>query len=155
MHIEAAQPSGLDTIEAIVQQTIQAVYPRYYPAGAVAFFAAHHSTEHIFRDIEAGCVFLGYDDAGRAMGTVTIRGNELCRLFVLPDAQGMGYGTALLDFAEERILSNYDYILLDASLPAKRIYLKRHYREVEYHILETPNGDKLCYDVMQKDRASQ
>ena len=33
----------------------------------------------------------------------------------------------------------------------KHIYLKRGYKETEYNIIETGNGDKLCYDVMVKE----
>ena len=39
-------------------------------------------------------------------------------------------------------------IVLDASLPAKRIYRKRGYVDAEYHTIQTDSGDFLCYDVM-------
>ena len=45
---------------------------------------------------------------------------------------------------------NYDEIVLDASLSAKAIYLKRGYRQTDYHTIRTVNGDHLCYDVMTK-----
>jgi GNAT superfamily N-acetyltransferase len=47
------------------------------------------------------------------------------RLFVLPDYQHKGYGKALLDFAEKKILELYECVQIDASFPAKRIYLKK------------------------------
>ena len=37
-----------------------------------------------------------------------------------------------------------------SSLSAKSIYLKRGYKEVEYHTISTKNDDYLCYDVMKK-----
>ena len=40
----------------------------------------------------------------------------------------------------------------DASFPAKRIYLKRGYKETEYNIIEADNGDCLCYDVMRLEK---
>ena len=58
----------------------------------------------------------------------------------------------MLDFAEEMILKQYDTVVLDASFPAKGIYRKRGYREKEYHIIRTDNGDYLCYDVMERKR---
>ena len=76
--------------------------------------------------------------------------NEIDRLFVLPEFQGKGYGRALLDFAEERIAASYDVIILHASLPAKSIYLKRGFREVDYLKIDTGYGDFLCADVMEK-----
>ena len=93
---------------------------------------------------------LCYDASNHAVGTVTIKKNEICRLFVLPQYQGCGFGREMLDYAEKRILETYDEIVLDASLPAKRIYLKRGYSVMDFHVIETENGDFLCYDVMMK-----
>ena len=44
----------------------------------------------ILSDIEMNRVFLYFDAAQNAIGTVTIKKNEICRLFVLPSRQGMG-----------------------------------------------------------------
>ena len=76
--------------------------------------------------------------------------NEIKRLFVLPDFQRKGYGRELMDFAKEIIRKKHDHIILDASLPAKQIYLKRGYVTAKYNMIETENGDYLCYDVMEK-----
>ena len=64
------------------------------------FFLAHHSEDNIMKDIERNRVFLCLDGSRNAVGTVTIKKNEISRLFVLPSYQGMGYGTEMLDFAE-------------------------------------------------------
>lgn len=136
-------------VQSITVQTIRAVYPRYYPAGAVEFFIAHHSDERIAADIASGIVYL-LVESEMPVGTVTLRGNEICRLFVLPEHQGKGYGRILLDFAEAAILARHPRIVLDSSLPAKPIYLRRGYVPGEFHTIETPNGDKLCYDILTK-----
>ena len=81
---------------------------------------------------------------------MTVKKNEITRLFVLPDHQGNGFGKKLLEFAETAISKRYDEIKIDASLPAKAIYLKRGYKETEYHTIKTENNDFLCYDVMIK-----
>ena len=99
-------------------------------------------------DITYGKVHILYEGE-TAVGTVTISGNNINRLFVLPEYRHRGYGRTLLDFAEKKILESYGYVQIDASFPAKRIYLKRGYREIEYNIIETDNGDFLCYDVMR------
>ena len=54
-------------------------------------------------------------------------------------------------FAEKKILELYECVQIDASFPAKRIYLKRGYKEIEYNIIKTDNGDCLCYglDIMK------
>ncbi len=149
MIIKKAVHTDLYIIRSITLETINAIYPRYYPTGAVNFFIAHHSAENIAADIALGNVFIML--AGEnPVGTVTIKSNEILRLFVLPEHQRNGYGRALLEFSEKKILENYQTISLSASLPAKEIYLKRGYKETESHAILTENGDYLCYDVMEK-----
>lgn len=150
MFIRPALVQDAQTVHRIAKETISAVYPRYYPQGAVDFFLHHHNPDAIVRDIETGCVYLAVDEKDAPVGTVTIRENEILRLFVLPAFQGKGHGKMLLDFAEETVAKQFDTIIIDASLPAKSLYLKRGYRETAYHQLPTENGDYLCYDVMEK-----
>ena len=150
MNILRAAEKDFVTVKDITQRTIKAVYPHYYPKGAVDFFLAHHSDENIMRDIRNGDVFLLLTDDGQAAGTVTTENNEINRLFVLPEYQGYGYGGALLRFAEERIAENYDTAELSVSLPAKSIYLNKGYIFKDYHAIKTANGDYLCYDNMEK-----
>ena len=89
-------------------------------------------------------------DGEEAIGTVTIKENEICRLFVLPKYQHKGFGRQLLNFAEKMIADKYTEIYLDSSLPAKNTYLKRGYVSIETHKIVTVNGDILCYDLMKK-----
>ena len=84
--------------------------------------------------------------------TVTIKDNEICRLFVLPKFQHKGYGKELIDYAERVILKNHSEIILDASMSAKNIYKMRGYKETEYNQIITESGDILCYDVMKKEQ---
>lgn len=153
MPVRAAKKQDQQTVYRIAQETISGIYPRYYPKGAVDFFLQHHNLSAIESDIRSGCVFLAVNEADTAVGTVTIRENEILRLFVLPEYQGMGYGKMLLDFAEGKVAQQFDTVIVDASLPAKSLYLKRGYREKEYHQIKTENGDYLCYDVMEKPAA--
>lgn len=151
MKIIRAEIPDFESVKRLAQMTIRSVYPRYYPSGAVDFFARHHSDENIARDIAAGKVYLlKVEDVD--VGTVTVSENEIARLFVLPEYQHRGYGRALMDFAENMISQTYAEIVLDASLPAKQIYKKRGYVAMAYHTIPTENGDFLCYDVMQKKR---
>ncbi len=150
MHIQLAGTEDSGIVKEITCTTIREIYPQYYPGGAVAFFLEHHSDEAIRSDIAAGCVFLLFDAEQNAVGTVTIRENEICRLFVLPQYQGNGFGTMLLDFAEAEIAGHAREICLDASLSAKAMYLKRGYRETAYHTLRTKDNAFLCYDSMAK-----
>lgn len=48
------------------------------------------------------------------------------------------------------ISEKYDEIQLDASFPAKAIYLKRGYSVIESNVIKAKQDDFLCYDVMGK-----
>ena len=146
-----AEEKHLNIVSKITQQTINEIYPHYYPIGAVEFFKAHHKDSNILADIQEGIVYL-LKDNGDFVGTVTIKKNEICRLFVLPKFQHKGYCKKLIDYAESEILKNYEEIILDASMPGKKIYKMRGYKETGYNQIITESGDVLCYDVMKKER---
>lgn len=85
MHdIVKAKLSDLDIVKSISSTTISEIYPRYYPKGAVDFFLNHHNESNILDDIRQDRVFLYRDEKSNIVGTVTIKDNEICRLFVLP-----------------------------------------------------------------------
>lgn len=152
MEIIQAETGDFETIKRITADTIHQVYPHYYPLGVVGFFLAHHSDENIMADIMCGDVYLmkeGEDD----VGTVTINANEINRLFVLPQFQHKGYGTAMMDFAEGRIFASHAEVRLHASLPGKEFYLNRDYVMTEYRSKMVADGDWLCVDIMKKNRA--
>ncbi len=147
--IRKADPADLSIVRAIVQTTIAAVYPHYYPAGAVRFFQEHHSTAHIEKDLADGAVYLLYDGEFPA-ATLTINGNEINRLFVLPEQQGRGHGTELMEFAEAQIAAQYPEAVLCSSFAAQELYMKRGYIVDRYWKIPCDNGDFLCYYTMKK-----
>lgn len=149
MNILQAQPNQRSLVETITKRTIKEIYPHYYPKGAVKFFLDHHNSDRILQDIQDGIVYLIFDHH-EAVGTITIKENTINRLFVLPNYQKKGFGKKLLDYAEDQIAKKYDLIQLDASLPAKSIYLHRGYQEIQTCIIQTEYDDVLCYDIMQK-----
>ena len=103
--------------------------------------------------LDRGTMYAIFDDDLRAVCVVTDEGEgilELKNLAVSPAHQKKGYGRELLDFAEGKVREEYSEIVIDASLPAKSIYLKRGYKEISYNKILTDNGDYLCYDVMVK-----
>lgn len=145
--LEPADSAAL--VAAIVKETIEAVYPHYYPAGAVKFFLDLHAEKQIKEAISKEEIYLAVAQ-GVTVGTGSIRGNEICRLFVLPKHQNKGYGSQLMDLLEEKIFENHETVHVDASFPAESMYLKRGYSFVSYERIETENGDFLCYHIMEK-----
>ena len=72
---------------------------------------------------------------------------------LLPEYQSHGFGSQLMDFAEDKIAENYSQILVASSLAAKEMYLKRGYKEKRTCKIEADNGDILVYDEMEKQIA--
>ncbi len=151
MRISKAELNEFNFVKEITQTTINVIYPRYYPSGAVDFFLQHHTDERIIDDIKAGKVYILQLDNDEYVGTVTVDGNEIKRLFVLPEYQHNGYGRALMDHAEIVIAQEFHEIVLDASLPAKNIYRKRGYVETQYHTFIAEYWDVLCYVETRKE----
>jgi RimJ/RimL family protein N-acetyltransferase len=133
----------------LVHGVIQAIYPKYYPAGIVDFFLAHHSIEKIRSDIDKGNVLLlKVDD--QLIGTGSRDENGITRVYVAESHQGKGYGSFLMQKLEDEIAKQYDSVLLDASLPASRMYEKRGYKVLCHKTREISEGAILAYEIMGK-----
>ena len=51
-----ATKDDIDHITDLVHETIQTIYPKYYPKAIVDFYYEHHCRENIAKDIENGNV---------------------------------------------------------------------------------------------------
>ena len=147
--ITKAETDEIPLIEEIVSATIKEIYPKYYPEEVVTFFLELHNTESIKKDVLAKKTYV-IQRENILVGTATVDENHLCRLFVLPEYQGQGLGTMLLDYLEDMIIREYGVVLLDASLPSGEFYRKRRYRQVEHREQPVTNGKILSYEVMCK-----
>jgi GNAT superfamily N-acetyltransferase len=149
MNIHNASGGDFELVRSIVSGTIQAVYSAFYPEDVVKFFLDHHDDEAIRRDIAEDNVFL-LDVDGATVGTGTIHGNEITRVFVTPAHQRKGYGTQIMRELESIIARTSRVARLDSSLPGYNLYLKLGYRPVAYKMISTPGGQVLCYHEMEK-----
>ena len=136
-------------VAEIVEKAIRAVYPHYYPSGAVQFFLDLHNEQRIRDALAREDIYFAVVQ-GEIVGTGSIRGNEICRLFILPEYQAKGYGNRLMDFLEDMVFQKYRVIHIDASFPAESMYLKRGYQIKTYEKIKTRGGDYLCYHTMEK-----
>lgn len=149
MRIWKAEPENLESITAIVQQTIWQIYPKYYPDAVVRFFSELHQAEHIMADIEKGCVWILQAD-NQIVGTGTLVENHITRVFVLPEYQGKGYGSRIIETLEALAAEEYHTTCLDASLPAAAFYAGRGYRTINHGTVEAEQNQVLVYEIMEK-----
>lgn len=138
-----------EQIYKLVQNTMKAVYPKYYPKEVVDFFCKLHSTDNISEDIKNGCVFLLFED-NCLVGTGSHKKDHITRVFVDTAFQGQGYGSYIMQNLENEITLKYDRACLDASLPASHFYEKRGYTTVKHEKCGVENGAVLVYEIMQK-----
>ncbi|HPP84461.1 MAG TPA: GNAT family N-acetyltransferase [Bacillota bacterium] len=109
--IITAGKEHIEAVQSITHTTIQKNYPYYYPKDVVDFFLESHDIYSLTNSIWQRKVYLLEDD-GVFVGTGSINGYEICRLFVLPEHQGKGYGSMLMDFLEKKVFLNFPVITL-------------------------------------------
>lgn len=150
MKIEQTGLSELQEVYDLVEDTIRNVYPKYYPQDVVTFFCDLHSRDNIKKDILEGKVFhlISQD---KLVGTITIEGDHIKRLFIDISEQGKGYGHILMEFAEEKISQEFQHSIIDSSLPAIFFYLDLNYNTVRHEKIKTPGEGILVYEVMVKN----
>lgn len=149
MEYVTAGPENIDGIHHVMQSTIRAVYPKYYPTEVVDFFCQLHSREHVQEGVESGNRDVLLDE-GKIVGVGCADGNHITSVYVLPECQGQGFGSYILDCLEARIAREHETAVLDASLPAVMLYEHRGYKTTGHGVLDVGNDVKLIYEIMEK-----
>ena len=149
MNIKKAHTGDLNTIYNIVSESIKGTYPKYYADEIVDFFLMIHSKENIERDLSKYETYL-LEYKGNYVGTGCIKGDNLARLYFLPDFQGKGGGSFMMDFLEGEAFQKYHKIYLSSSLPAMHFYEKRGYKIINHEECKLKNDIMLVHDTMEK-----
>jgi GNAT superfamily N-acetyltransferase len=122
---------------------------RGYPREAICYFLAYHTKEQILEMQTWAALVLETD--GRIVGTGTLLGSTIKRVFVHPSHQRRGYGALLMQALEwEALRRGVRKVDLSASLPSKRFYdLLGYTTECEAYI-PVRNRERLDYYAMVK-----
>lgn len=149
MEFKLANQQNIEAIYELVQETIKAIYPKYYLQEIVDMFSEYHSRDNISKDIGVHNTYLLSVD-GEIVGTGTKNENHITRVYILPKFQKNGYGTFLMKQLEEIIKEQYDYADIDASLPACNLYSHLGYQTVDHGIWHCKNDVIQVYEIMRK-----
>lgn len=149
MEYKKAAMDDAERVCYIVQHTKQVIYPRYYTKAVVDFFGRLHSIENIKKDIEQGRIWVLVED-GEIIGTGSYTDNHITRVYVLPEYQGKGYGSFIMDRLEEGISAQYETCELDASLPACIFYENRGFHTIKHNRHDIGDGEEMIYEIMEK-----
>jgi GNAT superfamily N-acetyltransferase len=142
--------ADLCAVKSLIHKTIVACYPGHYGPEAVRFFADYHNEQAILHDAREGDTIV-FEKAGRIVGTGTLAGNEIKRVFVDPACQRQGVGRLIMELLEDAAAaSGAAAVTLDASLPSRSFYDRLGYTLVEKAWLDVESGGRLAFFRMQK-----
>jgi len=148
--IRKFRPGDLEDVNGLVNATIEVSYAEAYPREAIDFFLACHTPERILEDANRGCTFV-LASGGRIVGTGTLLGSTIKRVFVHPSHQRRGYGALLMRALEREALDRgVGRVDLSASLPSKRFYDVLGYVTEGAAYIPVQSGKWLDYFAMAK-----
>lgn len=114
-------------------------------------FIAAHTTERQVRylksQLDNGAEIYLMSDKTRPVGIVSLLGDVIGDLYMLPDEQGRGYGTKLLRFAMEKCTGTPTLWVLSSNRRAMNLYERLGFHATgECHILsETLSEIEMVY----------
>lgn len=117
----------------------------------VDFFSRLHSVDNIIKDIEQGKIDILIKD-GKIVGTGSYIENHITRVYVLPEYQGQGFGSMIMDKLEKDIFTRYYCCELDASLSACIFYENRGFRSIKNVKYDIGDGKTMIYEMMRKTK---
>lgn len=145
--VTQANMDMLSDIYELIHMTIKDIYTKYYSDKAVDFFLELHSKENIANDIATGKVYVVSHDQD-VIGTGTLDGDHIKRVFVLPRFQRQGIGTLIMDFLEAEIIKSYGAAWLESSFPAGKFFHNRGYITKGYEEYPLENDKVMVYVIM-------
>ena len=144
-----ATPDDAQRVCYIIRHTKDVIYSDYYTQEVVEYVDRYYTLEIIKSDIEQGITRVLVMD-GEIIATGSRTGNHIMRVYVLPEFQGQGFGSRMMDELEKEIFESCDDCVLEASLPAFIFYENRGYKTVKHVKEDFGDGKCMIYEIMRK-----
>jgi len=152
MEIITYENRYFEEVYNLVHDTIEKIYPKYYPRKAVDFFHEYHSKENMLKNLPNEFTGIIIEN-NKVIGTGSAKDNDIGRFFILPEYQNKGYGKLLLKKIENEVIKkNYINITLSSSLGAVFFYRSCGYKYNDYKIIPVEDGEYLCFLAMIKEK---
>jgi putative acetyltransferase len=87
------------------------------------------------------CEIFVAEHEGEIEGLLALRGERVEQLFVGPDAQGRGVGSALLALAKGRSPGGLELFTLQRNARARRFYERRGFRALRFGVSPAPENE--------------
>ncbi|HEY3418974.1 MAG TPA: GNAT family N-acetyltransferase [Methanomassiliicoccales archaeon] len=148
--IRTFRNDDLDELHRMIMATIEECYSEAYPPEAVSFFQEYHSPEHISDDASNGYTIVVVEK-GSIVGTGTLLGSNIRRVFVLPSRQGKGIGSMIMAELERKAAGNSIMAVeLDSSSVSVDFYDHLGYVGASRHNINLKGGARLEHVPMRK-----
>ena len=82
-------------VRSLIERTVRTSYRDAYSKQAIEFFVRYHGESAIRKDLRQGTCLVAHAGGG-IVGTATLRGDIVTRVFVAPERQGIGIGRELI-----------------------------------------------------------
>lgn len=148
--IRKMKNEDIDTVNMLVKNTIETAYCNVYPPEAIEYFRKHHTKEIINHDADNGYTVVA-EYRGEIVGTGTLTGTNIRRVYINPDYQNKGIGKTIVKELEKKACAKKMTALdLSSSLLSREFWLAMGYSIKEETFLDVGNGQRLDYYEMGK-----
>jgi GNAT superfamily N-acetyltransferase len=148
--IRRFRKTDLADVRNLIYRTIDICYPDFYCVEAIKFFKDWHNDQKIIKNAKEGYALV-IEKNNQIIGTGTIVGDEIMRVFVDPVFQKRDFGKLIMRELEQKAVSTgINVVKLDASLPSKKFYELLDYVVLEETFVEVENNKRLDYYKMEK-----
>lgn len=140
----------LDQVKSLIDKTIDANYS-HYPVEFINYWKNNiHSERSILSDSRTG--FLVIAELNRIIvGTGTLLGNEISRVFVTPNFQRKGIGKLIMHNLEQRAAeSEIMVVYLTSTAVSKAFYESLGYSVIDGEVCSSEGSPAIGYFRMKK-----
>jgi GNAT superfamily N-acetyltransferase len=151
IEMRTAKPEDIEELKMLIYRTIDECYSGTYSCEAIDYFKEYNNTESILNDILRGH-FLVLTCGKEIIGTGTLLGSNIRRIFVKPEYQNIGLGKRIMHELEKEALEEKIRIMdLHASLTAHSFYTALGYQVQSEEVVQIKNEQNLRYYIMVKN----
>ncbi|WP_410508798.1 GNAT family N-acetyltransferase [Methanosarcina hadiensis] len=151
IEMRTAKPEDIKELKTLIYETIDVCYSGAYSCEAIDYFKEYNNTESILNDILKGHLLI-LTCGEEIIGTGTLLGSNIRRIFVKPEYQSMGLGKRIMHELEKEALGEKIRKMdLHASLTAHSFYKDLGYQVQSEEVVQVKNGQNLRYYIMVKN----
>lgn len=142
--------ADLDSVKELINRTIDVCYNGFYLEEVMNYFDMYNWDGNILKAARDGYIVV-VETQGKIVGTGSVIGDTVLRVFIDPDHQKQGLGRVIMNELEKRAEANGVKILqLRALANARKFYESLGYSTVDRGLVEVDNDRHLEYYQMEK-----